>query len=72
MAHIYDVGTRAWQPESTQGWVPSQVVEKLVDGDNVKLTFMLDTGEVCVYFLPFIPSDISPRLDTDHMYRRHW
>lgn len=46
MAHIYDVGTRAWQPDEKEGWVASEVEEKLVDGDKVKLVFRLQTGEV--------------------------
>ncbi|KAL9107559.1 MAG: hypothetical protein Q9227_007559 [Pyrenula ochraceoflavens] len=28
MAHSYDVGTRAWQPDSAEGWVASEVSEK--------------------------------------------
>ena len=46
MAHIYDVGTRAWQPDVTEGWVASEVEEKLVQGDKVKLIFKLANGEV--------------------------
>ncbi|KAK2797755.1 hypothetical protein FQN50_009084 [Emmonsiellopsis sp. PD_5] len=45
MAHIFDVGTRAWQPDPTEGWVSSEVVEKLVDGDKVTLVFSLENGE---------------------------
>ncbi|OCL03844.1 hypothetical protein AOQ84DRAFT_391948 [Glonium stellatum] len=45
MAHIYDVGTRAWQPDVTEGWVASEVEEKLVQGDKVKLIFRLANGE---------------------------
>ncbi|EEH23363.1 hypothetical protein PABG_05574 [Paracoccidioides brasiliensis Pb03] len=45
MVHIFDVGTRAWQPDPTEGWVGSEVVEKLVDGDKVTLVFSLDNGE---------------------------
>ncbi|KAF2457342.1 P-loop containing nucleoside triphosphate hydrolase protein [Lineolata rhizophorae] len=45
MAHIYDVGTRAWQPDPTEGWVASEVEQKLVDGNNVTLIFRLDSGE---------------------------
>lgn len=47
MAHIYEVGTRAWQPDATEGWVASEVEQKLVDGDKVKLVFRLENGEVC-------------------------
>ncbi|KAK7520889.1 uncharacterized protein IWZ02DRAFT_272146 [Phyllosticta citriasiana] len=46
MAHIYEVGTRAWQPDATEGWVASEVEQKLVDGDKVKLVFRLESGEV--------------------------
>lgn len=45
MAHIFDVGTRAWQPDEKEGWVASEVEEKLVDGDKVKLIFRLENGE---------------------------
>ncbi|KAF2474380.1 myosin-2 [Lindgomyces ingoldianus] len=45
MAHIYDVGTRAWQPDPTDGWVASEVTDKKVEGDKVKLFFKLQNGE---------------------------
>ncbi|KAJ9197074.1 hypothetical protein DTO166G4_6811 [Paecilomyces variotii] len=45
MATSYDVGTRAWQPDPTEGWVASEVKEKLVEGDKVKLVFELANGE---------------------------
>ncbi|EEP79193.1 MYO2 protein [Uncinocarpus reesii 1704] len=45
MAHNFAVGTRAWQPDQTEGWVASEVVEKVVDGDKVKLVFSLENGE---------------------------
>lgn len=48
MAHIYEVGTRAWQPDPTEGWVASEVKEKLVDGEKVQLVFELENGEVGV------------------------
>lgn len=47
MAHSYDVGTRAWQPDPTEGWISSEVEEKRVEGDKVKLVFLLANGEVC-------------------------
>lgn len=50
MAHIYEVGTRAWQPDPTEGWVASEVKEKLVDGEKVQLLFELENGEVGVGF----------------------
>jgi len=46
MAHSYDVGTRAWQPDSIEGWISSEVEEKFVDGDKVTLVFSLANGEV--------------------------
>jgi myosin-5 len=48
MAHLYELGTRAWQPDATEGWVASEVEEKIVDGDKVKLVFRLANGEVRV------------------------
>jgi hypothetical protein len=47
MAHIYEVGTRAWQPDPTEGWLASEVKEKLEDGEKVQLIFELENGEVC-------------------------
>lgn len=46
MSNTYDVGTRAWQPDQTEGWVASEVTQKTLDGDNVKLVFALENGEV--------------------------
>jgi hypothetical protein len=46
MAHMYEIGTRAWQPDTTEGWVASEVEEKFVNGDKVKLVFRLANGEV--------------------------
>ena len=46
MAHSYDVGTRAWQPDPTEGWVSSEVEEKRIVGDQVHLIFLLENGEV--------------------------
>ncbi|EFQ85573.1 hypothetical protein PTT_19470 [Pyrenophora teres f. teres 0-1] len=45
MAHIYDIGTRAWQPDTTEGWVASEVTDKQIAGDKVKLVFTLENGE---------------------------
>lgn len=46
MAHSYDVGTRAWQPDPQEGWISSEVEDKrFVDG-KVILRFVLDNGEV--------------------------
>jgi len=46
MAHLYDVGTRAWQPDPNEEWVASEVKAKNVKGDKVQLVFQLDNGEV--------------------------
>lgn len=46
MTSNYEVGTRAWQPDPTEGWVPSELVKKDVDGDKVTLEFQLENGEV--------------------------
>lgn len=46
MSHTYDVGTKAWQPDQTEGWVASEVSKKSVDGDKVTLVFTLENGEV--------------------------
>ncbi|KAI1096852.1 putative myosin MYO2 [Rostrohypoxylon terebratum] len=45
MSHSYDVGTRVWQPDATEGWVASEVVKKTVDGDKVTLVFKLENEE---------------------------
>jgi myosin-5 len=47
MSESYDVGTRAWQPDATEGWVASEVIKKTVDGSKVVLEFQLENGEVC-------------------------
>jgi hypothetical protein len=54
MSESYEVGTRAWQPDSTEGWVPSEVEQKLVEGVKVRLVFRLSNGEVC-FCLGLIP-----------------
>jgi hypothetical protein len=46
MAHNYDIGTKAWQPDTTEGWIASEVVSKTQDGDKYKLVFELANGEV--------------------------
>lgn len=51
MAHNYNVGTRAWQPDPTEGWIASEVESKNIQGDQVKLVFRLENGEVRL--LPF-------------------
>lgn len=52
MSNTYDVGTKAWQPDQTEGWVSSEVTKKVVDGDKVKLVFALQNGEVSTMSLP--------------------
>ena len=52
MAHNYDVGTRAWQPDPTEGWVASEVESKNIEGDEVKLVFQLANGEVSIQEWP--------------------
>lgn len=46
MAQHYEVGTKAWQPDQAAGWIESEVEERLVDGERVKLVFRLADGEV--------------------------
>lgn len=46
MSHSYDVGTRVWQPDATDGWVASEVISKTVKGDKVILEFKLENDEV--------------------------
>jgi len=46
MAHSYDVGTRAWQPDPHEGWISSEVEDKKVQGGKVILRFVLANGEV--------------------------
>ena len=46
MAHLYDVGTAVWQPDPTEGWIASEVEERIVKLDKVKLVFRLANDEV--------------------------
>jgi len=46
MAHRYEIGTRAWQPDVDEGWMASEVEEKTVAGEKVTLLFRLANGEV--------------------------
>jgi myosin-5 len=46
MAHSFEIGTGAWQPDATEGWVASEVQQKVVTGDKVKLVFKLANGSV--------------------------
>jgi hypothetical protein len=46
MAHSYDVGTRAWQPDPQEGWISSEVEDRKVKGGRVTLRFVLANGEV--------------------------
>lgn len=45
MSESYDVGTRAWQPDPTEGWVASEVINKSINGEKVSLVFQLENGE---------------------------
>lgn len=45
MSSNYDVGTRAWQPDTTEGWVASEVIKKTIDGNKVTLVFKLENEE---------------------------
>jgi myosin-5 len=46
MGHLYEVGTGVWQPDPNEGWVASQVVKKVVEGEKVKLVCRLENDEV--------------------------
>lgn len=52
MASVYDVGTRAWQPDAAEGWVASELVNKEIQGDKAQLTFRLENGEVSFIHSP--------------------
>ncbi|KAK5993148.1 Myosin-2 [Cladobotryum mycophilum] len=45
MASTYDVGTRAWQPDATEGWVASELISKTINGSKAQLVFKLDNEE---------------------------
>jgi myosin heavy subunit len=47
MASAYEVGTKAWQPDTAEGWVASELTKKTIDGATAKLVFTLENGEVC-------------------------
>lgn len=52
MSESYDVGTRAWQVDQTEGWVASEVIKKTVDGSKVTLVFKLENGDVSYIIFP--------------------
>lgn len=56
MSHVYDVGTKAWQPDAQEGWVASEVKQKKINGDKVTLVFQLDNGEVSHSFSTLSPT----------------
>lgn len=60
MSESYDVGTRAWQPDVTEGWVASEVTKKTVNGDKVSLVFDLENGEVGSSARRQMPSSANP------------
>jgi len=64
MAEGYEVGTRAWQPDPTEGWVASEVIKKTVEGDKVKLDFKLENGEVSRCH---VRPHVAPRLGFDSL-----
>lgn len=43
---IYQIGTEAWVQTKDQDWIAAKVESKVVDGEKVKLTFLLENGEV--------------------------
>lgn len=49
MSQHYDVGTRVWHPDPTEGWVPAEVEEKIAEGDKVKLVLRLSEEEVDIH-----------------------
>ena len=59
MAHSYDVGTRVWQPDPTEGWVASEVASKKVQGEKVTLVFQLDNGEVWLAYMTLLHNRFS-------------
>ncbi|PFH55455.1 hypothetical protein XA68_18277 [Ophiocordyceps unilateralis] len=52
MASTYDVGTRAWQPDPSLGWIASELVNKTIDGSKAKLVFTLENGETKTIEVP--------------------
>jgi hypothetical protein len=65
MTSIYDVGTRAWQPDAAEGWVASECTAKTPEGDKVKLVFKLENGEVWTLQMvcgSFVTLDTDPLL----------
>lgn len=64
MAHHYEVGTGAWQPDATEGWIASVVEEKIVDGDRVKLVFRLSNDEVMLGSYAVLTSTAAVKTDS--------
>ncbi|OAQ85318.1 class V myosin [Purpureocillium lilacinum] len=52
MASTYDVGTRAWQPDTAEGWVASELITKNVDGPKATLVFQLENGQTKTIEVP--------------------
>jgi hypothetical protein len=65
MSESYEVGTRAWQPDAVEGWVPSEVEQKIVEGDKVRLVFRLENGEVSFpsFYLLGIDAPLNPGVE---------
>ena len=70
MSNTYDVGTKAGQPDQTEGWVASEVTKKVVDGVKVKLVFALENGEVRIIRLTrvmrILNSAVADQRSRDH------
>lgn len=65
MASSYDVGTRAWQPDATEGWVASELVSKVINGSKVQLMFKLENEEVRAQAFVSYPARPSKGILTD-------
>ncbi|KAK7207894.1 class V myosin [Myxozyma melibiosi] len=44
MVSHYEIGTRCWQPDDSEGWVSAEITSKEVDGDKVSLVLTLENG----------------------------
>lgn len=52
---IYQIGTEAWVQTKDNDWIAAKVESKVVDGDKVKLTFLLENGEVYCHKSSMVP-----------------
>ncbi|KAK9463558.1 P-loop containing nucleoside triphosphate hydrolase protein, partial [Lipomyces oligophaga] len=46
MASRFEVGTRCWQPDDSEGWVAAEIKSKSIDGDKVTLEIALENGNI--------------------------